>query len=298
VKAPALLVFERESRPIVLALLLLLAALLMPTVNLPRATHDTIVVFDITQSMNVEDYRLEGAPVDRLTFARTAVRAALRELPCGSRVGWGAFAEYRTVLLLAPIEVCSNYSDLLATLDAIDGRMRWGNASEVTKGLFWALRVAQESGAQPNVIFLSDGHEAPPLRKAELPVFDDVKGGAIGGWILGVGGYEPRPIPKTDAEGKRLGFWRAEDVAQPESGGAPPAMRREHLSELREAHLQALAQQTGLRYAHLTGPASVLTAMHDTRHATRRAVPTELGWLPALAALALLAWHFRPSTRR
>src|SRR4030081_2118687 len=82
------------------AFLLLLAAILLPPFNAPRTTYDYLVVFDITQSMNVEDYELDGAPVSRLTYMRAAVRRTLHELPCGSRVGWGVFAEYRTFVLL------------------------------------------------------------------------------------------------------------------------------------------------------------------------------------------------------
>jgi mxaL protein len=108
-----------------LATLLLIAALLLPPFNVPRSSFDYIVVFDISQSMNVEDYALDGKPVSRLVYAREAARRALRNLPCGSRVGWAAFAEYRTLMLLAPVEVCRNYDDLLASLANIDGGMRW-----------------------------------------------------------------------------------------------------------------------------------------------------------------------------
>ncbi|MEO8630332.1 MAG: MxaL protein, partial [Betaproteobacteria bacterium] len=104
---------EPGSRSITIVLVLLVVAALMPVVKLPRVTYTYIVFFDITQSMNVQDYELDGVPVSRLVYARLAVRRALRDLPCGSRIGVGAFAEYRTLLLLAPIEVCANYGDLL-----------------------------------------------------------------------------------------------------------------------------------------------------------------------------------------
>ena len=96
-------VFDKHSRAITLALALLLAAWAMPTFNRPRATYDYLVIFDITQSMNVTDYQLGEAPASRLAYAREATRRALRDLPCGSRVGWGAFAEYRSLLLLGRI---------------------------------------------------------------------------------------------------------------------------------------------------------------------------------------------------
>jgi len=280
-----------------IALALLLLAAFLPTLSLPGRATDTVLVFDITQSMNVEDERLDGAPVDRLAFARDVAGRALRELPCGSRVGWAVFAEYRSLLLLAPIEVCAHYSDLLATLGAIDGRMRWGNASEVSKGAFWALRIAKElGGPPPNLVFVSDGHEAPPLSGGTLPLFDDLHPGEVHGWLLGVGGEAPKPIPKTDPDGHRIGFWRPEDVVAPEGAGGRRA--GEHLSGLHEAHLQALAQQIGFDYARLDGVATMRAALRDPRHAQRRDVPTQLAWLPALAALGVLGWTFRGAARR
>lgn len=285
--------FDKHSRAITLALALLLLAWAMPTINRSRATYDYLVVFDITQSMNVVDYELGEAPASRLAYAREATRHALRDLPCGSRVGWGAFAEYRTLLLLAPIEVCAHYSDLLASLDKIDGRMRWGEASEVWKGVLWAIRAAKETRGAPNVIFLTDGHEAPPLGTGAHPQFDDVKPGDVRGWLIGVGGYTLQPIPRTDDEGKVIGYWRAEDVMQTDAGEDGGASR-EHMSGLRERHLRALAKEVGFEYARLAGPASLSDAMRDPRFARPRSVPIDLYWLPVVAALMLLALRFRP----
>jgi len=297
-KASALVaaVLDKHSRSITLALALLLLAWVMPAFNQSRATYDYLVVFDITQSMNVADYKLGEAPASRLAYAREATRRALRDLPCGSRVGWGAFAEYRTLLLLAPIEVCAHYSDLLASLDKIDGRMRWGEASEVWKGVLWAIRAAKETRGVPNVIFLSDGHEAPPLVTGAHPLFDDVKPGDVRGWLIGVGGYTPQPIPRTNDEGKVVGYWRAEDVMQADAsddGGAS----REHLSALRERHLRMLAKEVGFDYARLERPASLSEAMRDPRFARPRPVPIDLYWLPVAVALMLLALRFRPDLR-
>lgn len=284
-------VFAPGSRALLVALLLLLCAFLMPAVDLPHDTYDYIVVFDITQSMNVEDYELEGTRVSRLYFARAAVRRALRDLPCGSRVGWGVFAEYRTLLLLAPIEVCRHYNDLLASLANIDGRMRWGNASEVAKGVLWSIRMAKDAGSKPSVLFLTDGQEAPPLGSGDHPVFGDVKAGEIRGWLIGVGGYAPKPIPKTDAEGNLVGVWRAEDVIQ---RGNADSQSHEHLSGLREPYLQALARQVGFDYARLAELSSIGDAMRDARFAHRKPVPTDIDWLPTALALIVLVLRFRP----
>lgn len=286
-----------ESRAITVALLLLIVALIVPTFKLARGTYSYIVFFDISQSMNVEDYELNGKPTSRLAFARHAVRRALGELPCGSRIGLGAFVEYRTLMLVAPIEVCENYHDLLVSLDYIDGRMRWRESSEITKGVFWSIRAAKELGDNSHVLFLTDGHEAPPMRTGARPNFDDVEPGEIRGWLIGAGGFTPQPIPRTDREGNRLGYWRADEVVQRKRESAENGVIQssEHLSSLREIHLQTLAQQVGFEYARLERPSSIRSAMRDHRFARRTAVPTDLYWLPAAAALLLLVLRFRPT---
>ncbi len=273
------------------ALLLLLVAILSPPLPIRRSVSDTLVVFDITQSMNVKDYELDGQPVSRLTFARDAMRHVLSDLPCGSRIGWGVFAEYRTLVLLAPIEVCTNYGDLLASLDRIDGKMRWGNASEIAKGVFWAMRGARDVGGHTNVAFLTDGQEAPPLDGAGPGLFSDLKPGDIGGWLIGVGGYAPQRIPRTDPDDQVLGYWTADQVMQRDSGpegAAKPS--HEELSEVREGYLRGLAQEVQFDYAHLAGPDSIRRAMLHPRFSERRPIPTDLTWLAASAALVVLVY--------
>jgi mxaL protein len=273
----------------------------MPPLNAPTATYNYLVVFDVTQSMNVEDYDLDGTPLSRLAYAREAVRRTLKELPCGSKVGWGVFAEYRTLVLLAPIEVCENYNDLLASLNRIDGRMRWGNASQISKGVFWAMRGARDLGGQAKVLFLTDGQEAPPVEGEGLPLFDDLKRGAIGGWLVGVGGYTPRPIPRTDADGRPMGYWQANEVVQRDAESATrskAAVSHEQLSEVREPYLRRLAREVGFEYLHLNRIESVHEAMLSPRFAEKRRAPTDFAWVAASAALAVLVLGFVSRHRR
>jgi len=291
--------FRKDIGLIATALILLLVAVLIPRIQLPRSTFDYIIVFDISQSMNVEDYELNGMPISRLDYARAAARRAVRDLPCGSRVGWGIFTEYRTLLLLEPVEVCANYSDLVASLENVDGRMRWGNSSEVAKGVYWAIRAAKETGGIPNILFVTDGQEAPPLDPAYPPqMFDDIKPGEVKGWLVGAGGDTPRRIPKTDEEGKLIGYWQAFEVLQRFGEGAPgtaAAQPREHLSSLREGHLKTLAKQVGLDYVRLQSPDALARAMRDGRFAQRAKAPTEVFWVPAAVALLLLLIQLRPA---
>jgi len=284
-----------DSRwPVAMSMLLLALAAVTPPVRLPRASFDYMVTFDISQSMNVTDVSLDGHPVSRLGLSRAAMRDALLHLPCGSKVGWSYFADYRSFTLLLPIEVCGNYDVLLAALERIDGRMRWANASNIAKGVYWARRYA---AMQPGVdiVFFTDGQEAPPLPPGQPPM-PALDSGPVGGWLIGVGGDRPSPIPKTDDDGTETGFWTADSVLQDPS--LPPGASHEHLSELREGYLQSLASQLGLGYQRLDSAAALNHALHDRRWAHRAPTPTDLRWLPALLAVLLLCWRYRPARDR
>ena len=297
--------------------LLLLAAIALATTfvqprwALMRPAHEMVVVVDITQSMNVTDYRLDTRPASRRAFVRAALRQAVSGLPCGSRVGWAIFTEYRSFLLFAPVEVCAHQHDLLATLERIDGTMAWSGNSEVAKGLDGALRFARDLPGRPAVVFISDGHEAPPVNPRHRPGFE-TRRGEVRGLIVGTGGLVPAPIPKRDPEGRPLGFWKAGEVMQTDiysqgRGGSvseermvetevadPEAEKSigtatgtEHLSSLREGYLKLLATETGLAYRRLETPESLLEMMTDPQLAGQRLGSFDLR-LP-LAALALLA---------
>lgn len=278
--------------PLAAALLLLALAAWPPRVQMQRPVFEWQVSFDITQSMNVEDVELNHAAVSRLTLARAAMREVLAVLPCGSKVGWSVFADYRSLVILAPIEVCSHYEELLASLERIDARMRWANASNVGKGVTWAVRGARTIGAHTSFVFISDGQEAPPLRANDTLPMVDITPGAVKGWLVGVGGDVPAPIPKTGSNGQPAGYWQPQDVVQGSAIG--DTQNHEHLSELREGHLQSLAKLVGVNYLRLNTPDALKTAMLDRSFAQYQAADTDLRWIPALLALLLLARRFAP----
>ncbi|HEX7155655.1 MAG TPA: MxaL protein [Burkholderiaceae bacterium] len=268
---------RRAAAALAAAAVALAAALAAPSANVDRRVFDGVVVFDITQSMNTLDYTLGGRPASRLAFAKARARAALAELPCGSRVGWGVFTEYRSYFLLMPTEVCANYGDLAAALDRIDGGMAWAGGSQVAKGLYSALRIAAAAPSRPAIAFISDGHEAPPPEPGFLQPFQGTPG-AVRGVVIGAGGPLARPIPKFDPFGRPLGEWAREDVVQTPSGN-------EHLSSRHEAYLKTLASVTGLAYRSLDQDGD-LAAMLMDEQATRRETARMPLRVPA-AALAL-----------
>jgi len=284
----------RQNLPILLAATLLAVAVWLPPITLQRSTYQYLVTFDVTQSMEVDDQTLAGAATSRLAFARAAAREALRRMPCGSKVGWAIFADYRVMPLVLPIEVCENYDALLASLDRIDGRMRWANASNIGKGITWAMRSARAIGKETRVVFFTDGQESPPLRNKDMtPPMGDITPGDVGGWLIGVGGDLPARIPRFDGDGNPVGIWAAADVVQ-RFGPGTPGTAHEHLSELREPHLQALGKLLGLGYRRLATTDVAAEAMLDPALAQPRPIGTDLRWVPALLGLGLLALRFIP----
>jgi len=199
--------------PLFAAAVALAATFARPTWLLERPRFEHVVVLDVTQSMNVQDEVLDGRPVSRLDAAKAALRHAVEALPCGSKVGWAIFTEYRSYLLFTPVEVCAHRAELRSALASIDGRMAWSGNSEIAKGLHSAIGIARQLPGTPSLVFVTDGHEAPPLDPNQRPPFDD-KPGEVAGVIVGVGALKPSPIPKSDARGRPLGFWSADDVPQ------------------------------------------------------------------------------------
>ena len=299
------------------------AALLASFANLQlpidRRLVDHVVVLDITQSMNVTDQLIAGKPASRLARAKQALHHALDELPCGSRLGWAVFTEYRSFLLFAPVEVCAHRAELRSTLAMVEPAMAWSGNSEIAKGLHAGFAIARELPDKPSIVFVTDGHESPPLNARHRPRFDD-KPGEVPGLIVGVGELRPSPIPKTDPFGRPLGLWQADEVLQVDprslgrggsvaekmveegAGGEAPMLGAtpgsEHLSGLREAYLQLLARETGLGYLRLRDDDGLAAALRDRGFA--RPVPARVDAAGPLALLALLAllWAYRPVGRR
>ncbi|CAN5315423.1 hypothetical protein BH24PSE2_BH24PSE2_00190 [soil metagenome] len=293
-----------------IAAVLLVVALIGPALDLERDVYDFVFVLDITGSMNVADAG-PGAGLRRLDFAKQLVHEALGEMPCGSRVGLAIFTEHRTFLLFAPVEVCANYLVVSTMLERIDRRMAWADRSEVAKGLYSGIDTVSTLDSiaantrRTQLIFMTDGHEAPPVNFTLRPRFRG-PAGEVSGLIAGIGGSVPVPIPILDENDRVIGYWGHDDVLQvdryslgrpgtergePMVGIDPSAVKRqiargtEHLSSLREAWLEQLAAETGLDYLHVTSPAAFARRLLDSRVATQEVTRSNVAWIPALLSL-------------
>lgn len=282
----------RDPRLVLLAVaaMLLVATFLAPQTHIVRVGYDLLMIVDITGSMNVRDYRASDRPISRLDAVKAGLREMISNLPCRSRVALGVFSERRPFLLFEPIDACADFPPLDGAIQALDWRMAWEGDSRISAGLFRAIDMARE--LKTDLLFFTDGHEAPPLPASGAPAFEgkpDVRG-----LIVGTGGYELSPIPKFDDRGREIGFIGVDDVPHESRFGLPPkgaeqregfnarnapfgavaAVGAEHLSSVKEDYLRGLADKTGLAYAHLGNVGDLLEAYRAaaTVHARRAAL--------------------------
>lgn len=245
-----------------------------------------ILIFDITQSMNVKDVSLAGEPVSRLELARESALYTLENMPCGTALGTGIFAAHRTLLLSVPVEVCQHRGELRQAIEFIGPAMAWHGNSEVAKAYYASLKIAASIADKPAVVFLTDGHEAPPVSPLHRPRFDEPAGRAAA-LIAGFGGNSLVAIPKSDPSGRPIGFWSQDEVLQIDryktgrggstkgeamvelDNGVVPDKRvggtpgREHLSSLRETYLRLLAGETDAHYAKISNPQALTAAIES-----------------------------------
>lgn len=304
------------------ALLATLIAAMAPRINIMRDTYDVLAVVDITTSMNTRDVASGAAPISRLDSAKSALRALLANLPCKSRLGLGIFTERRTFLLFDPVEVCDNFAAIDEAIGQLEWRMAWEGDSYVAKGLYSAIEIANSLDA--DLIFLTDGHEMPPLPYSGLPPFVD-KPGEVGGLLVGVGSHTHSPLLRYDDDGREVGTYDEQDVPQENRAGPPPpdaesrpgyhpkwapfgnaiVNTNQHMAYVREAHLKELAAVTGLHYVYLGTAPGLIQPLVTAAHPRPVEAATDVGPLIAGFGLALLAavylvgliarWAGRPS---
>jgi mxaL protein len=281
-------------------------ALMLPNVAQRQDVYDAVAVLDITGSMNSRDMDgPDGVVQSRLAAARAALEKLAASLPCQSRLGLGLFTERRSFLLFEPVPICRNYDAVTGAFSQIDWRMAWEADSYIAKGLYSAIELG--ASLKSDVIFLTDGHEAPPLPVSGLPPFEG-KRGEVAGLIVGVGGDIKSPIPKFDDEGRETGVYGPQDVPQHNRFGLPPAgaellpgynprnapfgaeaaIGDEHLSSLHEEHLRTLARVTGLGYVRLAGNADLIAVVRQALKKRSVSAATDVSVYPAGVALALL----------
>ncbi len=295
------------------SLLLALAAMffsfIYPSKIEHRPTYELIAIVDITRSMNAEDYILDEKTVSRLEFVKHTLSKLLLQLPCESKLGLGVFTDRRSTLLFDPIEVCTGHNELDAAIKALDWRMAWAADSRIASGLFSTLEMLKDK--KETILFMTDGHEAPPVNPRYRTDFSSVKN-KLKGLVIGVGGMQPVPIPKYNQRGEPQGFYTAEDVphrsafgesdlnpekiegydARNAPFGSAEVTGTEHLSALNESYLMQLASEIGFGYLHLTDTQEILSKLEKNNYHVMKSINVDVRWRWALLALilAVVVW--------
>lgn len=283
------------------AVVLLLVALMRPTLNLQRDIYSYLLVVDITQSMNTVDMTMDGKPASRIVYTRRLLHDMVGSLPCGTRVGLAFFAGASVALQYSPIEVCQNYDAIQDNIAHMEWRMGWSGNSRLRQAAQSIAHLTRTLREPSQVVFFTDGEEAPRLHAFNTLELTGFQGGK--GWlVIGMGSDKGAPIPKFDENNKLLGYWSAESfqmqpgVAQisQENFGArneDVAMMdsSRQFSKLDEEYLKKYTAEIGSDYVrgdNMTAVQSAITRLKPARHDV---APFDLNRLLAgLAGLLLL----------
>lgn len=260
------------------ACVLCLLAFLGPTAPGERAVHQYLFVVDVTRSMTVTDYLVNGEPVSRLELTREALRQVLRALPCESRVGLGLFSGWQTGILLEPVELCAHRQELGQLVEDLDWRLGWVPQSNVQRALRHGMTQVSGMQQQPSLVFMTDGDEAPsPLRSGWSGSTPPELASEV--ILVGTGSEQASNVPRLDQRDEVVGF-----LSLP--SGAPA------VSGLDESNLQELAEPPGFRYHRLRdveGFVDKLTA--PERAAVLPGHYSLAPWLAFAALILLLLLH-------
>ncbi len=296
------LTHRRDAALLTAAFALLLLALFKPSVPVKRDIYSYLIVVDISQSMNVEDMTLGGKKASRIQYTRRMLSEMISSMPCGTRVSIAPFAGVSVNPLFTPIEVCANYSAIQDTIKHLEWRMAWSGNSRIRESMLSIDRAVRALPEPAQVVFFTDGEEAPRLHVFNTRDLSGFPGGRD--WlIVGIGSDKGAAIPKYDDKNQLIGYWAGDSFAlQPgiaqiseqnignRDNNVAGAESDRYISRLDQNYVKSLAKEIGANYVTGDSLQSVQAAMSAQKPARRDLAPFPLSWIiAALAGLLLLA---------
>lgn len=288
------------------AIALLALAVAKPEIQLRQNVHNYLLLADVSQSMNAEDMKLDGRNVSRMAYMRHLMRKTVETSPCGTYISLGVFAAENVALIFAPLEVCANYDVIVDSIDHLEWRMSWRGNSRLSFGVKAAATVLDSLNTPAQMLFFTDGDEAPKVNAVNKL---DLSGVQIGKQVIfvGVGGHEPIPIPRFNSNNQWVGFWPAD--AKEFSAGAigvtyndtskddpdPVVAYAEfdrYLSQLEDGYLRELAQEIGARYTEGQDQPAFYRFIHAQPPAATFVTAYSVRWLYLLLAAGLILATF------
>jgi len=288
------------------AFLLLVIALFNPKIPIKRNIYSYLFAVDISQSMNVVDKTLNGKPVSRLVYTQDTLHKLVSELPCGTNISIGLFAGVSVAALYTPIEVCENFDAINDTIDHFDWRNGWSGNSRIRASMPVLAKTIRSFPAPAQVVFFTDGEEAPKLHIFNRQDLTSFQGGDD--WLfVGVGSDKGTPIPKFDEFNQLIGYWANESFAmQPgiaqisesnlgtRNDSVANGEGDRYLSKLDEAYLKDLAKEINGMYVRADSVNTILSAMKKQKPARRDNANFEIRWVLASLAGILFIFAYLP----
>ena len=291
--------FEKKSDFFLLvSFILLLLALINPSIPVNQSLYNYILIADISQSMNTEDMKINQKTVSRLDYTKHIMSRLVEDFPCGTKVSIGMFAGVSVSATYSPIEVCENFSNINTTISKLDWRVTWSGNTRIRESVINLARLIRSFPESAQVVYFTDGEEAPKLHVFNTRDLEQFQGG--NDWLfVGIGSDEGAPIPKYDNKNQLIGYWSNDSFAlQPgiaqisesnigvrDNKVASGATDR-YMSKLDSEYLEKLAKEIGGFYVDGQSYRAVRKEMKKQPPAWK--APDQFYLQPILCFLALL----------
>jgi mxaL protein len=289
---------------LLLTFLSLLIALYNPTIPITKNIYNYIFIVDISQSMNTKDMLIDNKEVSRINYTKSMVSNLLERLPCKSKVSIGMFAGVSVAATYTPIEVCKNFSVLNSTIENLDWRSTWSGNTRIRESMVNLARLIRSFPESAQVIYFTDGEEAPKLHVFNTRDLSQFQGG--NDWLLvGVGSDKGTAIPKYDSKNQLIGYWSNESFAlQPgiaqisqsnigsRGDNVAYSMSDRYLSKLDEKYLIDLSKEIKGHYVQAKNIDVILNAMAKQKPSWRDQTKLPLRYFFILIAIILFLMRF------
>jgi len=287
------------------AAVFLLLALVKPDIQLKQEVHNYLLLADISQSMNAEDMQVDNKPATRLAYTQHLMKQVVKTSPCGTYVSVGVFAAENVALLFMPLEVCANFDIITDSINHLEWRMAWSGNSRMTFGVKAAEATFDYLNIPAQMLFFTDGDEAPKANGINKLDISDVR---IGKNVIfvGVGGKEPAPIKRFNSNNHFVGYWGTDAAAESAGGGVnysdaskddpdPPVAYAEfdrYLSSQDVEHLKEMATEIKGQYIEGIDQPAFYTFVQSQTPAAKFVTSYSVKWLfLTLAALMVIATY-------
>lgn len=300
---------QYESLLIILMLIFLLLAVVKPEIQLKQKINNYLLLADVSQSMNAEDVKINNKAVSRMEYTKHLMKKVVESSSCGTYISLGIFAAENVAMLFMPLEVCANYDVINDSIDHLEWRMAWRGNSRLSFGIKAAESMSDYLNVPAQVLFFTDGDEAPKVNAINKI---DLTGVQIGKNMLfvGIGGNTPVPVPRYNSSNKWVGYWSSDtkensagaigDTYSDTSKDEPDpvvayAEFDRYLSQLDSNYLKELAEEVKGVYVEGVDDSIFYDYVQELKPAASFVTAYSVRWLYLTLAMLLLLATYLPN---